>query len=593
MQKRRSIISWPILVWDILFWVTVLFPLLTGGIWINQPGLRFELTQLNLPMAVLSVVAFFMHFYGGLDMQRASSLKLVLRAWDWWSGRVKKSPARSLLAATLFFAVLGGLAALRRHWAFSSDDADLGIFTNAIWNLTFGNGYISSVKDGINLFSDHQSPFFWIFVPLFWLVPHPELLLVVQALGLCSGGIALFYLAKPYLPKDHPCLPLLPLLYWSYQPLRNANRFDFHPEVFMLPLFLWAIVLLQSKIGKKQLWGGLLFLLALSTKESAGPVAVGIGLAWILGAAPKAAQPFTKKLGFVAIPLGLALFYFNTSVVPQFFDKSYAYQNVYAHLGNSVWEIILSPFTRPLDFFSAIMNEARLKFFVASLLPLAFLPLINWRVFVAALPGYLMLFLSQGDHRISLGYHYCIEFAVALFWALPGAIVRFDQHFWFPWFRLERRLIVIWLIYRFSWLKKRLLVLILSVCVLVSYGRGELYYIRFFQPTAHEKWLQQQFLPCIRGTPITAPRQIVPHLATRPWVNSLPDLTLGKDTTNRVNCVLLDKAYPLGQNMRDMLKREDYTLEYSCQGTMIYSFNYFSVNCLICRPECAIPNEKP
>ena len=112
--------------------------------------------------------------------------------------------------------------AFRRYWAFETHGYDLGIFTNAMWNLTHGNGYMSSVKGGINLFLDHQSPLFWVLAPLFWAVPRPETLLFVQTLGLSAGGPALYHLGRAQFGKDHWTPAALPWLYWCWLPLRNA-----------------------------------------------------------------------------------------------------------------------------------------------------------------------------------------------------------------------------------------------------------------------------------------------------------------------------------------------------------------------------------
>ena len=155
---------------------------------------------------------------------------------------IERSGPRPLWVVAAVVGIGMFCVSLLRHWALDSHGYDLGIFTNVMWNLVHGNGYLSSVKNGINLFADHQSPTYWLLAPLFWLVPRPETLLFVQALGLAAGGPALYYLARRRFGAGHWAPAALPWLYWAYLPTRNANAFDFHPEVFMLPLFLWAFV---------------------------------------------------------------------------------------------------------------------------------------------------------------------------------------------------------------------------------------------------------------------------------------------------------------------------------------------------------------
>ncbi len=108
-----------------------------------------------------------------------------------WLQALARAPARALWTVSLLVAAALFAVALYRHRALQTHGFDLGIFTNALWNLVHGNGYVSSVKGGINLFADHQSPLFWLLAPLFWLAPRPETLLLAQAVGLAAGAPAL------------------------------------------------------------------------------------------------------------------------------------------------------------------------------------------------------------------------------------------------------------------------------------------------------------------------------------------------------------------------------------------------------------------
>jgi hypothetical protein len=199
-----------------------------------------------------------------------------------WLGAVERSGTRPLWIAAAVVGTLLFAMSVVRHWAFDSHGFDLGIFTNVMWNLTHGNGYVSSVKGGINLFADHQSPTYWLLAPFFWLVPRPETLLFLQAFGLAAGGPALYHLAAARFGRAHWAAAALPWLYWAYLPMRNANAFDFHPEVFMLPLFLWAFVGFASPRRWAKALGIAALVAALGAKESAPVVAVGLGVAWAL-----------------------------------------------------------------------------------------------------------------------------------------------------------------------------------------------------------------------------------------------------------------------------------------------------------------------
>ncbi|MFX5718446.1 hypothetical protein ABTE23_20705, partial [Acinetobacter baumannii] len=85
------------------------------------------------------------------------------------------------------------------------------------------------------------------------------------------------------------------------------------------------------------------------------------------------------------------------------FGVAYAYSDLYAPLGATPLALLLAPFTHPLLFLSRLFDKARARFLFGALLPEAFLPLLAPAALLAPVPGLLMLFLTEGDHRISLG----------------------------------------------------------------------------------------------------------------------------------------------------------------------------------------------
>src|SRR3989344_8690719 len=143
-------------IWDFLLWIFVAFPLITGGIWFRNG--KIEFTQITIPVVVLGIFAVILFYYKNISIEGASSVRLFKKLWQKWLLLLDIKPKRTLFAVMCVFSALWFVASLRRHYAFSSGAADLGIFTNALWNLSHGNGYFSSVKGGINLFADHQSP---------------------------------------------------------------------------------------------------------------------------------------------------------------------------------------------------------------------------------------------------------------------------------------------------------------------------------------------------------------------------------------------------------------------------------------------------
>jgi len=554
--------------WDALVWILIVFPLVTGGIWLHRPGLKIELSEMAVPVVIVTLLGFWL-YRRGTDLRASTAVRGAEKIARIWNREISRAPARALLLATLAVGALWAWASVRRHSALGTGAADLGIFTNAIWNLAFRGEYVSSVKNGINLFLDHQSPVFWLWAPVFRMFPAPETLLITQSFLLASGGAAVWFLARPYLETapgtSKRILSALPWVYWAYPAIRSANAFDFHPESIILPAFLWGLAGMHSGRRSAQAAGAFALLIGLLGKESAGPILAGIGLAWGCGAAPATVPRARGRIwGVAAILIGTGTFIFETHVIPQLMGGHYAYSSLYSSLSD------------PSVLASRLFGWARFKFLIFMLAPLGFLPLFGGRAAVAAVPGFLMLFLSDGDHRLNPIYHYGIEPAVGLFWALPLALSRIAAgEICFHRLTLDRAQLV------------------LLICTLAFFGRSEMVRVRRNSPTDHDRWIRSELISALDpDAAIAASGSLVPHLALRPWVHHLPIL---KKTDDRwVDCVVLDPSvgnWPLPGDqllaMPETLHELSYELEFRCGALSIWKHRDAVRSCLTRLPPCA------
>jgi hypothetical protein len=341
----------------------------------------------------------------------------------------------------------------------------------------------------------------------------------------------------------------------------------------MLPLFLCALVGLQSTSFRNRIAGGFALLLAMLAKESAPPIATGLGLAWALGAGPAQTRSWTRKLGAGIIPIGVLLFFFDVQVLPKLVGQSYAYQNQFAHFGNSLSDLALAPFLKPQIFFAQLFGKKRLLYLFWTFGPLAFLPLLNPLPLLSALPAYLMLFLAAGDHRVQIIWHYGIEVAIGLFWAMPLALQRFEKrNFW----KLNTNT------RKITWC---------TFWVLALFGRSDVIWLRLNATSPHTDWLRKTLVPCISPTvSIAAPVALSSHLSTRYWIGLVPSIDTSNGNT--VDCVILDprirnndmSAQDVDQ-LQKRLKELDYREVLSCQGTQVFELKKSS-SCLQCQPQC-------
>src|SRR5438309_774105 len=506
---------------DILIGMLVLFPLLADAVWFEIPGLHsLELSDLGLPLLVVALVA--------AAVRRRSRLL--------WS-------AAGVLGA-LFLSVL-----LSSHWALENQGFDL--FTSATWKLTHGTGavaVVALVAAAVWRWSGEpwEASFFLrrgVKLARAWLDA------VERAPGRTLFG------------RSHWASAALPWLYWPYLPLRNANAFDFHPEVFMLPLFLWAFAAFASERRWVKALGVLALIGALGAKESAAIVAVGLGIAWAL----TSANSWRSRWPGVALAAaGVALFFFDVKLVPRIFGGGYAYLGLYERFGGGVSDVMLAPFTQPAYFLSQLIDRERLNFLFWTLAPLGFLPLFAWRAALAALPPYLMLFLSEGDQRVRIVFHYGIEPGAALFWALPLGLAAFAQ--------------------RFGWKHAGAWMLFWAVAAFGASG--------LIHPSAYARRLAADVLPCLnQEVPMAASDALVPHLATRAWI-SYPEHLEQRPGGEPVGCVVTDLSvgtnWPLGRTgvarVLEGLPERGYHEAWRCRTFSVYELG--TSGCLRCVPEC-------
>lgn len=579
---------------DALVWLLIVFPFLSGGVWIKRPGLWIELSELAVPTLIVVFFAWILRRKFRFSLEHLSSIRFLRYLWNTWFRSIRTNPIKTLVLGSTLVGLLWFLVSYFRHYTFHSHAVDLGIFTSAMWNLTHGNGYLSSLKEGINLFGDHQSPIFYFVYPFFKIYPHPATLFILQSFILAFGAIPLYFLARrTFKNMGHyfeKVAAAFPLLYWSYSPIRSANRFDFHPEVWFLPAALAAVWGLQSVRLKERWIGFLFFLIALAAKESSTIVLTALCMAWMVGFGEKETRYFTRKLGLVLLPVCVGVCYFDMVLVPKFLNLQYFYQSFYSYLGSSSIEVVLSPILNPVAFWGKLFERSSFKFIFWILGPMMFLPLLNWRAWILLIPTSLMFIISRGDLRIQPIYHHGIEPAFTALVSFPGAILLVNEYF------RRRSRIVVW---------RRALPAVWLFFVLISFGRSEVFYLRQYESNPHTQWLHTKMIPCIApNVSLTASGALVPHLIQRGWIHHLPNLDIPSSVEflassgtvqnqTQVSCVVFDadvNNWPLGleswAGFFTELDKRSYSQVYSCGNLKVFQWSHSQESCMTCSPVC-------
>lgn len=293
-------------------------------------------------------------------------------------------PWRTTVVATGAYAAIFAFITITRHLNLMTHALDLGQYVQIVWNMASGYGPRMSLPQ-MHAWGDHLSPILWGLVPLFWIVPGPVTLLVVQAIAFALGAPAVYLLARRRL-EDDGLAALFALLYLLNPSLQGMNVRDFHPAVLVVPLLLWAFV--AAEAGRALPCAGLL-VLTLASREDAALAVIGFGLWLALGRRQRLAGAATAAAAF-------AVLWADTRwVIPAFRGEPYSHLRRYAAFGGSLLDIMLALLLHPLHVLAQIATRGRLVYALAMLAPLGFLPLLGPAELAGALPALAQNLLSR------------------------------------------------------------------------------------------------------------------------------------------------------------------------------------------------------
>ena len=129
------------------------------------------------------------------------------------------------------YAVRFSLLSINVYNGYGDPPYDMALFDQGIWLLSHFHAPFVTVM-GRNLFGDHTAFILLLVVPLYWIYPHAQLLLVLQSCLLAAAAIPIYLLARKLLGSV-VLATVLAGVYLLNPALQNANLEQFHPEAFL------------------------------------------------------------------------------------------------------------------------------------------------------------------------------------------------------------------------------------------------------------------------------------------------------------------------------------------------------------------------
>ena len=168
-----------------------------------------------------------------------------LPLWDWAPDADTRPIARDgrarwlVIGATVAYIWLFSYWTMRNHDGFGTWAFDLGLYDQGVWLLSrFKRPFVTLM--GRHLFGDHTSFILLPLVPFYWIVPSAKVLLFAQAAALGSGAVPTFLLAREKL-RNEWLAAVLAVAYLLHPTVGHINLEQFHPDVFEVPLLLFAL----------------------------------------------------------------------------------------------------------------------------------------------------------------------------------------------------------------------------------------------------------------------------------------------------------------------------------------------------------------
>ena len=311
------------------------------------------------------------------------------------------------VAVGAFAAGMSALSVLQQR-AFETGRFDVGNLTQVVWSTA--NGRFLEMTDvhgeQISRLGAHFDPIVVVLVPLWWIWPSPELLLVVQAVAVALGAVPVYLLAQKHLGGDRAGLAFA-IVYLLYPPTQWLVVDDFHPVAFATPLLLAAIWFLdENRLLPFAVCAGA----ACLTKEQIGLVVAMLGLWYAVAHGRRAAGAVILASGTAAAGLATAV------IVPLYAPgEGSPFEGRYEAVGGSPAGIVRGAFEHPQRLLEALTEHRDLAYLVDLLAPLAGLSLLSPLLAASALPEIVINLLSGTRTQTSIHFHYTAG-------AIPGLV---------------------------------------------------------------------------------------------------------------------------------------------------------------------------
>lgn len=281
----------------------------------------------------------------------------------------QKTIIAALIGIALFTFILMGSLTVLRYRLYRTSTFDFGIFAQMFYNMknTFLPMTTCERSELLSHFSVHVSPIFYLILPIYYIFPYNETLIIVQLLFIISGVIPVYLICR-HRKLSNLVTGAISAVYLLSPVLFGGLFYDFHENKFLTTLILWLVYFVEkeNKIGVY-----IFSLLVLMVKEDAGIYVACIGL-YIL-ATKKAKEKISGAVIFIVSVIWFLAAYswLNSGGDGAMVGR---YSNFIGNTEAGVFDIINTIVKNPAYFFSQLLSAEKIENLLWVLVPVMFMP---------------------------------------------------------------------------------------------------------------------------------------------------------------------------------------------------------------------------
>jgi uncharacterized membrane protein len=469
--------------------------------------------------------------------------------------RLIRNPVFQVIALAIAYIIFASFISLLKHYAYNTYAADLGIYAQTVKSTLYGN-ILYNTPEGMNTLGYHFSPILLLLVPLIWLAPHIETLLVVQSIALGVSGCLVYKLARIQ-RLSHRTAFFVEVLFFISPLVWGVNFWDLHPVAFAVPTLLIMLIGLVER--KWKIFAVGLFL-SLMTKEDVVMALAVFGLVMLIAQYVKTRKVdkvylvvFSSAIATYGIAVVVARAISGMDVPPMLMYGTLRYTYLNESLGSAIRGAL-----------GAFFSGSSMLLLLAYFLPLGLLPLFSplW-----AAPAILILIASMLATKVQ--QHYLLQYPAAaipfLFMALISTLTWMKNKG-----RVQLFLQRAWRVLAFAVIAVIILIELSPISVIWFSRAGWL-------PGPHAAEINRTIALIPDGATVTVPNHIFPHLCLRtvayiPQWPDEPNKTTGDfgipDRDTEYVVIDYQRAYPGEAEMNYL--RDKYELVEEANGVSLF-----------------------